>query len=46
MHLIYIFIQLCKYHVGVICIKGKKEQMWKHIMSLVMIQWNFVFETQ
>jgi hypothetical protein len=28
--------------VGVICIKGKREQMQKHIVNLVMIQWNCV----
>jgi hypothetical protein len=32
------FSQLCKYYVGIICTKGKKEQKWKHVMNLVMIQ--------
>jgi hypothetical protein len=40
------FLQLCKKYVGVICTKGKREHMWIHIMSLVMIIWNFVFQTQ
>ncbi len=40
------FLQLCKYYLGVIYTKGKREHMWMHIMSLVMIKWNFVFQTQ
>jgi hypothetical protein len=40
------FLQLCKYYVWIICRKGKREQMWKHIMSLVMIHENYVFWTQ
>jgi hypothetical protein len=40
------FLQLCKYYVGVICTKGKNEQMWNHIMSLVTIEWKCVSNTQ
>jgi hypothetical protein len=32
------FSQLCKYYVKIICTKGKREQKWKHVMNLVMIQ--------
>jgi hypothetical protein len=32
------FLQLCKYYVGVICTKGKREHMWMHITNLVMIK--------
>jgi sRNA-binding regulator protein Hfq len=38
-------LQLYKHYVGVICTKGKREQMWKHIMSLVTSNKN-VFQTQ
>jgi hypothetical protein len=31
------FKKLFKYHVRVICTKGVKEQMLKHVMSLIMI---------
>jgi hypothetical protein len=38
---LYEFVRLftiIKY-VKIICIKGKKEKMWKHVMILVMIEW-------
>ncbi len=35
------FLQLCKYYVRIICTKCKREPMWKHVMSLIMIQWKW-----
>ncbi len=35
-------LQLCEYYVGVKCTNGKREQMWKHVMCLTMIQWECV----
>jgi hypothetical protein len=37
----YDFLQLCKYYVKIICTKDKRkgEQMEKHIMNLLTIQW-------
>jgi len=39
-------LQLCKYYVEVIYTKGKKYQMWKHVMNLIMIQWKCVSNTK
>jgi hypothetical protein len=42
----YNFLQLCKYYVGATSTKGKIEQMWKHVMNLVVIQWKMCFNTK
>jgi len=39
-------VQLCKYYSRVICTKGKREQMWKHIINLIMNQWKCVSNTK
>jgi len=41
-----VFLHLCNYYVIIICTKGKKEQMWKQVMSLAMIQWECVSNTK
>jgi hypothetical protein len=38
-------LQLCKYYVGGVC-KKKRDQMWKHVMNLVLIQWKWVSNTK
>jgi hypothetical protein len=39
------FLQLCKYYVRIICTKGKKDHVWKHVM---IWKWSYgnVFLTQ
>jgi hypothetical protein len=32
--------------VGIVCTKGRREQMWKHVINLVMIQWKCASNTK
>ncbi len=38
------FLQFCQYYVGGMWTKHKKEQMWKHVMSLVKNQMKMCFK--
>jgi hypothetical protein len=40
------FLSLCKYFVRIICTKCKKEKIWKHNISLAMIQWKHISNTK